>query len=76
MCDQASAETCPTWFGTTPSVHWGLPDPSQSSGDADQSRALFYATIDEVTRRINKLLSLNLENASDQQLLQALRSLA
>ena len=76
MCDQAATETCPIWFGTTPSVHWGLPDPSKSNGDADQIRALFYATIEEVTNRVNKLLSLNLETVNDQQLVQALRSLA
>jgi arsenate reductase len=77
MCDQAATETCPIIrFRNTPSVHWGLPDPSRSRGDTDGNRALFYATIDELTNRVNKLLSLNLDTASDQQLVQALRSLA
>lgn len=76
LCDQAATETCPKWFDNTPSVHWGLPDPSRSRGNTDSSRALFYATIDEVRNRVNRLLSLNLDTASDQQLVQALRSLA
>ena len=76
MCDQAATETCPIGFGNTPSVHWGLPDPSRSRGDTERSRAAFYATIDELTNRVNKMLSLNLDTASDQQLVQALLSLA
>lgn len=76
MCDQAATEVCPIWIGNTPSVHWGLPDPSRSLGDSDQIRLQFYAAIDEVTNRVNKLLSLNLDTANDQQWVQALRSLA
>ena len=76
MCDQAAAETCPLWFDRTPTVHWGLSDPSKSSGNVNQFRELFYATIDEVTKRVNKLLSLPLETIDDQQLTQALREFA
>ena len=76
MCDRAASETCPTWFGSTPSVHWGLPDPSRLPGDTDQIRSQFYATIDEVTNRVNKLLSQNLDTANGQQWVQALRALA
>ncbi|MFT4630564.1 MAG: arsenate reductase [Arenicella sp.] len=76
MCDQAATETCPIWFGSTPSIHWGLPDPSRLLGDTDQVRSRFYTTIDDVRNRVEKLLKLDLDNASDQQWVQALRSLA
>ena len=32
VCDEASAERCPTFPGGGQRLHWGFPDPSQFSG--------------------------------------------
>lgn len=32
VCDSAANEACPLWMGETPTLHWGLPDPSKVEG--------------------------------------------
>ena len=44
VCDQASAERCPIFPGTTKRLHWDFPDPSQFEGEweerLDQTRTV------------------------------------
>lgn len=35
VCDEASAERCPTFPGVTKRLHWGFPDPSGIQGPPD-----------------------------------------
>jgi arsenate reductase (thioredoxin) len=64
VCDSAANEVCPVWFGDTVKVHWGLPDPSKLEGSEEEIRAAFYSVIEIIEQRVQKLLSLNLENLS------------
>ena len=35
VCDEASAERCPTFVGVTQRLHWSFPDPSALSGTVE-----------------------------------------
>jgi len=57
LCDSAAKEACPTWFGDSVQVHWGLVDPSTDHGSEADQRAAFNNTIDILDRRIEALLA-------------------
>lgn len=76
LCDSAAAEACPSWFGKSVQVHWGLNDPSKLGADENQSRAAFNTTIDILERRINHLLEHNLDELSGANLATTLEKVA
>lgn len=61
VCDSAANEACPVWFGKTTKIHWGLPDPSKLEGSEKEVRRAFFAVIETIEERVQKLLDLNLE---------------
>jgi arsenate reductase len=68
VCDSAAAEPCPLWLGATPTVHWGLADPSSSKGDQKQVADEFRQTIAILTNRVNRLLECDIEVLDEQAL--------
>ncbi len=64
VCDSAAAEVCPVWFGDAIKVHWGLPDPSKLQGSEAEIRDAFYAVMDTIEQRVDKLLRLDLASLS------------
>jgi len=68
VCDSAAGESCPLWFGKSVKVHWGLADPSKLTGSEEEIAQAFRGTIDEITQRVNAMLSINV-NTQDQQAL-------
>ncbi|MFT6899594.1 MAG: arsenate reductase [Paraglaciecola sp.] len=75
VCDAAAAETCPLWFGNGAKVHWALQDPSKMSGSEAQIADAFRGTIDEITERVQALLTLDIDAANQADLSTALRAL-
>ena len=65
VCDSAAAETCPVWFGNSTKVHWGLADPSKLLGSEEQIADAFRATIEEITMRVKKLMTLEIVRDGD-----------
>lgn len=61
VCDNAAGEVCPIWPGQPIRVHWGLDDPSRVTGDDKAKRTAFSKTYQEMTRRLQKLVSLPVE---------------
>jgi arsenate reductase len=72
VCDQAAGEVCPVWPGRPVTAHWGVPDPAAVTGDDAAKRAAFDSAFVTLTRRIQLLTCLRLEEldklAAEQQL--------
>lgn len=68
VCDSAANETCPVYFGNSLKLHWGLSDPSKIEGSEDEIEQAFLACIDEISKRVEKLRSIALQNLSKQDL--------
>jgi len=77
VCDSAASEQCPVFFGGAGQpvkVHWGYPDPSNSS-EADKATA-FDITRQAIGYRMLQLLALPLETLSDSELKAALQAIS
>tara|TARA_R110001632_G_scaffold8686_6_gene34450 strand:+ start:62900 stop:63373 length:474 start_codon:yes stop_codon:yes gene_type:complete len=68
VCDSAAGEACPLWFGNSVKVHWGLSDPSKLAGNDEEIAHAFRATIEQITQRVQAMLSMDL-NAKNPQAL-------
>ena len=62
VCDSAAQEACPVWFGQSIKLHWGLKDPSKVQGSEQQVKAEFLTCMGEIKKRVQAMLSLDLEN--------------
>ena len=60
VCDNAAGEACPVWLGHPASAHWGIPDPAHIEGD-EARRAAFNRAAEQLTRRIQLMMSLPIE---------------
>ena len=76
VCDSAAEESCPLWFQDNVKVHWGLPDPSRVPGSDEQRRKAFDTVIATIKRRIERLLTLELESLRGDELRLALEGIA
>lgn len=74
VCDSAANESCPIWFGDTVKVHWGLIDPSKLEGTEAELEAAFYAVMDTIEARVEKLLALDLNQLSQTELQSQLKA--
>ena len=61
VCDSAAGESCPVWFGSSVKVHWGLSDPSKLEGSEAELASAFRQTIDEIGRRVEQLLAIDVD---------------
>lgn len=52
VCDETSAERCPTFPGSGQRLHWGFPDPSQFQGDFDQKKAQTKVVKEDIKRTV------------------------
>ena len=60
VCDRAK-ESCPIFPGQPVLAHWGMPDPAEVDGDDATKRAAFKDAFLLLSRRIDLLLALPLE---------------
>ncbi|WP_278348062.1 arsenate reductase ArsC [Stutzerimonas kunmingensis] len=60
VCDKAAGEACPVHFGPATKAHWGLADPSESGGSAEEIKAAFDATLVALKLRFTAFLALPL----------------
>jgi arsenate reductase len=57
VCDRAR-EACPVFPGAQRSIHWGLDDPAEVTGDDDVRFAAFQRVLAEVTQRVRLFVPL------------------
>lgn len=70
VCDSAAGESCPVWYGSPVTAHWGIPDPADAAPeDAD---AAFDLTYRQLYSRIEALVELPLESMDARTTLDAL----
>jgi arsenate reductase len=60
VCDQAR-ESCPVFPGATSQLHWSFEDPSQVEGSEEERLEAFRRVRDEITARIEQLLTATTE---------------
>jgi arsenate reductase len=56
VCDNAAAETCPTFAGDYEHIHWGYPDPAGSSDNPDEERQAFLVCFNNIKSRVDSLV--------------------
>ena len=59
VCDNAAGETCPVWYGSPVTVHWGIPDPA-GLDDPDATRVAFDTAYARLRKRVEGMLGLPL----------------
>ena len=60
VCDNAAGESCPVWNASPVTLHWGIPDPADTT--AEQMDAAFDLAYSQLRGRIEQVLELPLES--------------
>jgi arsenate reductase len=61
VCDKAAGEVCPVWPGQPISAHWGVEDPVECEGSAEQQHKAFSDAFMVLHRRISFLINLPID---------------
>lgn len=56
VCDNAAAESCPTFTGNCQHIHWGMSDPAAITDDPDAARQAFAICFNELKARVKTLV--------------------
>lgn len=68
VCDRAAGEACPIFFGPVLKAHWGLADPSETTGSEGDISTAFESTLAKIRERVTAFLDLPLKTISGDQL--------
>jgi len=60
VCDNAAKEVCPVWPGQPMTAHWGVPDPAEAMGTAEEIQKAYRDAFFMLDRRVSLFLSLPL----------------
>lgn len=60
VCDNAAKEVCPFWPGQPMTAHWGVADPAEVNGTAEDIARAYRDAFSTLDRRIGLFLSLPL----------------
>jgi len=63
VCDEASAERCPTFPGGAQRDHWGFPDPSTLAGTHEERMVAVRRIRDDIRHRVSQWCRLACTNA-------------
>lgn len=59
VCGNAAGEVCPVWPGHPMTIHWGVDDPAAAKGSAEEVRARFRATHDQLFAKVEALVKID-----------------
>ena len=76
VCDNAAGEICPIWPGRPISAHWGFEDPAAVEGSDDDKRRAFDVTFQNIRRRVDMLMKLELQELGEADIKRALINIA
>jgi len=62
VCDNAAAETCPTYLGPALRAHWGVGDPAKAMGTEEAINATFTQAYRTLRKGIETFFALSLED--------------
>jgi protein-tyrosine-phosphatase len=62
VCDDAANEVCPVWPGQPMTAHWGVPDPSLTTGSEAERAYAFADTYRMLNQRIGIFINLPLRS--------------
>jgi len=68
VCDNAAGETCPAYLTEAVRAHWGVSDPGHVEGTEEEKIAAFEEIFRILTLRVTKMLALELEKISPEEL--------
>ncbi|NVZ93032.1 arsenate reductase ArsC [Pseudomonas sp. B6001] len=68
VCDRAAGEACPIFLGAALKAHWGLADPSETTGSEAEITGAFESTLAKIRERVSAFLALPLKTMSADQL--------
>ena len=66
VCDEASAERCPTFPGKAKKLHWGFEDPSSLMGSEDEKTARTRLIRDQIKLKVGQWVQSLINHGSDQ----------
>ena len=75
VCDSASREQCPAWFGMAMRAHWNLQDPSDTPDAADRQAEAFRETAGIIRDRVQVLCRLLKTDPDRTAILDALKAM-
>jgi arsenate reductase len=75
VCDNAAGETCPVWYGSPVTAHWGIPDPAIDTEDTALIDAAFDRAYTQLRSRIEAMLALPVEMMAAADLAAALQQI-
>lgn len=75
VCDKAAGEACPLFFGRALKAHWGLPDPSQTTGSEEEIHVAFESVYQELLQRLSTLVGVLEQEPSTDTLTSTLKTL-
>jgi len=76
VCDNAANETCPVWPSAPVTAHWGVEDPAAFDGPADAERARFERIHDQLAKKVEALVALDLEALDAEERTARIRAIA
>ena len=76
VCSNAANETCPVWPSAPVTAHWGVEDPAAFDGPADAERACFERIHDQLAKKVEALVALDLEALDAEERTARIRAIA
>lgn len=61
VCDNAAGEACPLCFGPALKAHWGLLDPSATTGSEAEIKAAFEQCLGKIKARLQAFFALSFD---------------